>query len=649
MKLWEPSAERIAEANISRYLAWVKAKYAAPEEISAFYDWSVSNRDSFWESIWEFCRVTASKKSAEVYKPGENFRTGKWFPGARLNFARNLLSRRDQNTALIYWRESERVAEISYADLYRRVSSLARHWRSLGIKPGDRIAAVLPNCPEAVIGMLAASSLGAVWSSCSPDFGASGILDRFGQISPKILIYCDAYIFKGARLETTSKIKEISAALKNTEHFICLPLDPQSPDRRSPTDLIFHDLSSDKNPGELEFEELPFDHPLYIMFSSGTTGKPKCIVHGQGGTLIEHLKEHVLHTDLKESDVLFYQTTTGWMMWNWLVSGLSQGAALVLYDGAPFLDDGRILFRIAERERITIFGTNAKFIAALEKSGLRPKTEFNLESLKAVLSTGSPLLPEGFDYVYREIKSDVQLSSISGGTDILGCFALGCPILPVYRSELQMRSLGLKVQVYSENGQSIVGQKGELVCGAPFPSMPIGFYGDESGDKYESSYFKRFPGVWCHGDWVELTERGGMIFLGRSDTVLNPGGIRIGTAEIYRQVEKLSAVEDSVVVGQDWEGDVRVVLFVKLRSGENLSPALKKEISDLIRKEASPFHVPKFIIAVPDIPRTRSGKITELAVRDIINGLQPKNTEALANPEALNHFRNIPELRQSGS
>jgi acetoacetyl-CoA synthetase len=549
----------------------------------------------------------------------------------------------------VFWGEDRIKSRISHAELYAEVSRLAQALRAAGVKSGDRVAGYLPNIPGAVIAMLAASSVGAIWSSCSPDFGVQGVLDRFGQIEPKVLFAADGYFYNGKTINIVDRLKEISGNLPTLQTLIVVPYTIRDPDIGGIRNSVnVHDFMAAYSPREIAFAQLPFDHPLYIMYSSGTTGAPKCIVHGAGGTLLQHLKEHVLHTDVKPDDRVFYFTTCGWMMWNWLVSGLAAGATLLLYDGSPFAADGKILFDYADAERMTVFGTSAKYIDAAAKLGLEPHRTHKLAALRSMLSTGSPLVPESFDYVYRSVKSDFQLSSISGGTDIISCFALGNPLLPVWRGELQCRGLAMKVEVFDDAGCAVRREKGELVCCAPFPSMPIGFWNDPGGLKYRAAYFERFPGVWCHGDYVELTEHDGLVIYGRSDAVLNPGGVRIGTAEIYRQVERLDEVVESIVVGQDWppgkSGDVRIVLFVRLREGLNLDQALRDKIRTQIRDNATPRHVPAIIVQVADIPRTKSGKIVELAVRDVVHGRPVKNIEALANPQTLDLYRNLPEL-----
>lgn len=644
--LWTPSPEAISAANITRFARTVEARHpvALPDH-AALYDWSISDPEAFWSEVWAFAGIRASQKGATLLLDGDRMPGAKFFPEARLNFAENLLRRRDQEPALVFWGEDQVRRTVSYEELYLTVSRLAQAMRASGVKPGDRIAGFLPNIPEAVMAMLAAASLGAIWSSCSPDFGVQGVLDRFGQIEPKLLFTADAYLYNGKTHDCIRRVAEISAKIPSLEKVIVVPYIDRAPDIRPIAGATpLGEFIAPHPGGVIDFAQLPFNHPLYIMYSSGTTGVPKCIVHGAGGTLLKQLSEHLLHADVKPGERVFYFTTCGWMMWNWLVAALAAEATLMLYDGSPFHPGPEILFDFADAERINVFGTSAKFIDAVAKSGLRPAETHRLDSVRAILSTGSPLAPESFDFVYGHVKQDVCLASISGGTDILGCFALGCPALPVWRGELQCRALGLKVEVFDEAGRSIRGDKGELVCTAPFPSMPVGFWNDQDGSKYRAAYFDRFPGVWCHGDWVELTGHDGMIIYGRSDAVLNPGGVRIGTAEIYRQVEALDEVIESLAVGQEWEGDVRIILFVRLREGVLLDAALADKIKQQIRARTTPRHVPAKILAVKDIPRTKSGKIVELAVRSIIHGRPVQNRAALANPEALDQFMDLPEL-----
>ncbi|HET7765233.1 MAG TPA: acetoacetate--CoA ligase [Burkholderiales bacterium] len=648
--LWSPSQERIEDANLTRFARQaIRDWNLGFNDYPAFYRWTIESPEQFWETVWKFAGVRSRAKGSRVLVDGGRMPGARWYPEARLNFAENLLRRRDASTALVFWGENRVKRRLTHGELYDQVSRIAKGLRDLGVEPGDRVAAYLPNMPEAVTAMLAAASIGAAFSTCSPDFGVRGVLDRFGQISPKVLFAADGYFYNGKEIDSLGRVGEIAAGLASLKRVVIVPYVGDRPDaNRVPGGQRFDDFIAPKKGGDIRFEQLPFDHPLYILFSSGTTGVPKCIVHGAGGALLKHLCEQQLHCDIKPGDRLFYFTTLGWMMWNWLASGLASGATLLLYDGSPFVAEGRILFDYADAEGATHFGTSAKFLDAAAKAGVDPARTHRLEPLRTVLSTGSPLAPEGFDFVYRSIKRDVCLSSISGGTDICGCFVLGNPILPVWRGEIQCRALGLKVEVFDEGGRPVEGEKGELVCTRPFPSMPLGFWNDPGGEKYRAAYFERFPGVWTHGDWCELTVHGGMIIYGRSDAVLNPGGVRIGTAEIYRQVEQLDEVVESIVIGQTWPpgeiGDVRVVLFVKLRQGCELDDALIARIKSKIRENTTPRHVPAKVLQVRDIPRTKSNKIVELAVREVVHGRPVKNVEALANPEALEYFRNRPEL-----
>ena len=647
--LWQPSPERIDSAQVSRFMAKVSAEQALElGNYAALHRWSIEEPAAFWQSLWDFCEVRASAPPQEILVDADRMPGARWFEGARLNFAENLLRRDDDGTAVISLLETGARRELSWRELRSRVQALASRLRRDGIQPGDRIAGFLPNIEETVVCMLAATSVGATWSSCSPDFGFNGVLDRFGQIAPKVLFAADGYYYNGKACDCTERITAIAGAIESLEQVVVIDLLAPG-DRAGAHPLPDHATAFedylDADPLPLSFEQLPFDHPLYIMYSSGTTGVPKCILHGAGGTLLQHLKEHRLHADLREGDVFFYFTTCGWMMWNWLVSGLASGATLLLYDGSPFAQDGALLLDAIDSEGINIFGTSAKFIAALEKAGVKPAQGRSLASLRTILSTGSPLSPESFDYVYRDFKSDVCLSSISGGTDIISCFVGGCPILPVRRGEIQCAGLGMAVEIRNEDGEAVVGEKGELVCTRPFPSMPLGFWGDHDGARYRGAYFDNWPGVWAQGDYGEESPEGGFLIFGRSDAVLNPGGVRIGTAEIYRQVERVEEVLDSVVVGQEWGDDVRVVLAVVLAPGVQLDGALTERIKATIRRETTPRHVPAVIFQVREIPRTISGKVVELAVREVIHGRYVNNEDALANPEALEDFRDRPELR----
>jgi acetoacetyl-CoA synthetase len=648
LPIWRPSPQRVASAAITKFIREVNARYHSQlSDYPALHEWSVNQPERFWESVWSFCQVIGRQGSVTLQN-ADRMPGAKWFSEARLNFAENLLRRRDDTNALIFCGEGRMTTSITQAQLYAEVARTVAALREAGVVAGDRVAAYLPNMPHTIVVMLAAASIGAVFSSCSPDFGAQGVLDRFGQIAPKILFAVDGYYYNEKPLNTLDKLRDIAAQLPSVQRIVVIPYLTTEPNLaeipRAQSWLDF--MTPFENISEIEFAPLPFDHPLYVMYSSGTTGAPKCIVHGAGGTLLQHLKEHQLHTDIKPGDRLFYFTTCGWMMWNWLASGLASGATLLLYDGSPFAAGGRTLFDFVSRERVTHFGTSAKFIDALSKTDLRPRDEYSFDDLRTVLSTGSPLAPEGFDFVYQHIKADINLASISGGTDIISCFVLGNPQLPVYRGEIQCKGLGMAVDVFDEAGNSVRQTRGELVCTRPFPSMPIGFWNDADGAKYHAAYFARFPNVWAHGDYAEITVHDGMIIYGRSDATLNPGGVRIGTAEIYRQVEQLPEILESLVVGQDWQGDVRVILFVRLREHITLDEMLVARIKQTIRINTTPRHVPAKILAVKDIPRTRSGKITELAVRDIIHGRPVKNKEALANPEALQLFENLAELQQ---
>ena len=608
--------------------------------------YSVAAPEAFWSAVAEFAGLIGDGLDGPVLIDNEEMAGARWFPEARLNFAENLLRRRDASDALLFWGEDQFRRRLSHAELYDQVSRLARAMLAEGVVAGDRVAAVLPNMPEAVVGMLAAASIGAVWSSCSPDFGAAGILDRFGQIEPVLLIAADGHLYAGKSHDGLAKLAEVTRALPSLRRVIVVPHLSEAPDLDAvPGAVSWPDFLGRRAGGTIPFKRLPFHHPLYILYSSGTTGVPKCIVHGAGGTLIQHVKEHGFHCDIHQTDRVFYFTTCGWMMWNWLVTALASEATLLLYDGSPFHPDGAVLFDYADEEGMTLFGTSAKYIDALAKAGLKPRETHRLDALRTMTSTGSPLAPESFDYVYRDIKVDLHLASISGGTDLISCFVLGNPIGPVWRGEIQTPGLGMAVDVFDDDGRPVRGAKGELVCRRPWPSMPVGFWNDPDGAKYRAAYYERFQGVWHHGDYVAWTPHGGMIIHGRSDATLNPGGVRIGTAEIYRQVEQFDPVVESIVVGQDWQGDTRVVLFVVLRPGLTLDDDLTGKIKEAIRIGCSPRHVPARVIQVADIPRTKSGKITELAVRNVVHGQAVKNVEALANPQALDHFRDLAELR----
>jgi acetoacetyl-CoA synthetase len=612
-------------------------------DYGALHQWSVDNLEDFWAGIWNFVDIRASKPYTKVVDDPGKMPGAQWFPGSRLNFAENLLRFRDDKTALIFRGENSVRRTLTYKELYTATARIAASLKKMGIVAGDRVVGFMPNMPESIIAMLAASSIGAVWSSCSPDFGIKGVLDRFGQTKPRVLFTADGYFFKGKAIDSLARITEIIKDIPSIEQVVVVPYTQENPDLSSFTDaVLFQNFKGEET--EIEFSQLPFGHPLYIMYSSGTTGLPKCMVQSAGGVLVHHMKELVLHTDLKRDDTIFYYTTCGWMMWNWLTSSLATGATLVLYDGNPFHPEAEALWQMAQDEKITIFGTSAGYIAALKNAGVKPGKQFDLQQLKALLSTGSPLSEEDFKFIYSEIKEDMQLASISGGSDLNGCFALGNPMGSVYSGELQCLGLGMKVFAYDNNGEPVVGEQGELVCTAPFPSMPIYFWDDQDGKKYHAAYFEEYPGIWTHGDFIEITERGGVIMYGRSDATLNPGGVRIGTAEIYRLMEKMEEIDDSVVIGQEWNNDTRVILFVKMRPDFNLTDELKGRITKSIRSNASPRHVPAKIIETPDIPYTLNMKKVELAVKKMIHGKEVNNRDALKNPESLDFFADIEEL-----
>jgi acetoacetyl-CoA synthetase len=646
--LWKPSDDQIKKTNMYRFLTFINEKHDQSFfRYAQLHEWSINNISDFWAAFWEFAGIIHSKPYDEVIDDASKMPGARWFSGARLNFAENLLRYRDERVALSFNGEGREPLKMTYAELYDEVARLAKSLKDSGIQVGDRVVGFMPNMPQAIIAMLAAASLGATWSSCSPDFGIKGVLDRFGQIKPRVIFTANGYLFKGKNIDSLERISDILKQLPSIEKVVVVPYTEQRADiSKVPNAVHYADFLSAELNLKIDFEQLPFEHPLYIMYSSGTTGLPKCMVQSAGGILIHHLKELILHSDLKREDTIFYFTTCGWMMWNWLTSSLGVGATLVLFDGNPFHPHPGALWEMAQNEKITVFGTSAGYIAALINAGVKPGQTYDLTSLRAVLSTGSPLSIEGFDFVYDEVKKDIQLASIAGGTDLNGCFALGNPMEPVYAGELQSRGLAMDVRGFDLEGNELINEQGELVCCKPFPSMPIYFWDDPDGSKYHSAYFDVFPNIWRHGDFVTVTDRGGVVMLGRSDATLNPGGVRIGTAEIYRQVEQMEEIDDSVVVGQDWKNDIRVILFVKLAPGVELSDALQASIRQVIRTNASPRHVPAKIISIPDVPYTLNMKKVELAVKKVIQGQPVLNKDALSNPEALDYYADIPELQE---
>ena len=643
--LWTPRPERVARTRLTAFQRHLRERgEGGVTDYPSLYGYSVEHPDAFWREVWDFCEVIGERGDRVVVDlhlmPGARF-----FPDARLNFTENVLRQTGAGDALVFRDEAGRHrSRWSHDEVRREVARFAAALRAHGIRPGDRIGGYVPNFPEAIIAALGAAAVGAVWSSCSPDFGVQGVLDRFGQIEPRILVTTDGYLYGGKTHDLSGKVADVVERLPSLERVVIVPYVDPGKSVALRNAVNWNDFLHGHTE-ELQVERLPFNHPLYILYSSGTTGVPKCIVHGAGGTLIQHLKEHQLHCDIQPGDRVFYFTTCGWMMWNWLVTALASNATLLLYDGSPFHPDGRVLFDFADAAGMTLFGTSARFIDAVAKAGLAPIETHSLATVKTMTSTGSPLVPESFDFVYSRVKRDIHLASISGGTDIVSCFVGGDPNAPVWRGEIQARALGMKVDVFDEQGRPVTGEKGELVCTMPFPSMPVGFWNDPDGRKYRAAYFEAYPGVWRHGDWAEITEHDGVIIYGRSDAVLNPGGVRIGTAEIYRQVEQLDEILESIVIGQHWENDERIVLFVKLRDGVSLTADLEQRIRRRIREHATPRHVPARIVQVQDVPRTKSGKIVELAVRDVVHGREVKNREALTNPEALEQYRNREELR----
>ena len=641
--LWKP--KNTEETHFSRFIDQINSKYDTDlKTYSDLHNWSVDNISDFWEATLGYTEIIYSGHYDSVIDQ-TNIEPGiKWFSGLSLNFAENLLRYRDDRPAIVSKIEDHAAKTITYSQLFIEVEKLAASLKELGLKKGDRVAGFLPNIPEAVIAMLATTSIGAIWSSSSPDFGIKSVTDRFSQIEPKIIFSASAYTYSGKSFDSLDKLKEIIKELPTLQHIIIVDYLDVCPDiSEIPNSVTYEEMLSD-NPQPLTFESVPFDHPLYILYTSGTTGLPKSIVHGAGGTLIQHKKEFLFHCNVKREDNIFYYTTCGWMMWNWLVSFLSTGATIVLYDGSPFYPDPSAMWNLVDELEITTFGTSAKYIDACKNVDLAPKDFTNLPSLQTILSTGSPLVDESFDYVYDSIKPNVQLGSISGGTDLISCFALTSPVLPVYKGELQCRGLGMDVDAFDENGKSVRNIKGELVCKSPFPSMPVFFWKDDSGEKYRKAYFDKYPGVWAHGDFIEINERGGMKIFGRSDATLNPGGVRIGTAEIYRIVESFSEVSDSLVIGQEWKGDQRMILFLKISKSSDLDTTLANKIKQSIRSSCSPRHVPEIILPIKDIPYTISGKKVEIAVKKIIDGEDVVNRDALANPESLDLFVSIPEL-----
>jgi acetoacetyl-CoA synthetase len=639
--LWIPTENYKTDAKMYAFLTHIAETYNLHDHsYNTVYQWSINYIEEFWAEIWDFCKIKFSENYFNVVDDAKKMPGAKWFEGARLNFAENLLQRRDDHKAIIFWGEDSVRKEITYRELYEEVRKLAAALKKLGVEKGDRVAAFMPNMPETIIAMLATVSIGAIWSSTSPDFGIKGVLDRFSQIEPKVVFAADGYFYKGKAFDTQDKLKSIVSGLSAVEKVILAHYTGNVNEEIIPQAIGWNEFVADTDE-KLSFEQLPFDHPLYIMYSSGTTGLPKSIVHSAGGTLVQHLKELYLHCNINSKQTVFYYTTCGWMMWNWFVSSLATGATLVLYDGNPFYPGPDVLLKMADELKIDFFGTSAKYIAGLEAEGVKPKQISSFPDLKVIASTGSPLTNESFDYIYRDWKSDVQLSSIAGGTDIISCFMLGNPTLPVYKGEIQCRGLGMDVDSFDDDGKSVQAGQGELVCKSAFPSMPIYFWNDKNNLKYHNAYFDVYPNIWRHGDLIEINDHGGVVIYGRSDATLNPQGVRIGTAEIYRVVERIEQIEDAVVVGRKTDGDEQVVMFVQVKTGFELNDVLEKQIKNSIKTNCSPRHVPSFIFEVPDIPYTISGKKVELAVKNIINGQAVKNKDALANPESLEHFKGI--------
>lgn len=642
--IWSPSPERIERANLTRFMRFVRERHHAPvPDYPALHRWSVEYPENFWSAVWDFCDVRAERRATQILADGNLMPGAQWFIDARFNYAENLLRRDDASIAIIFRNERGERRTLTWGELRAEAARIADGLKAAGVVEGDRVAGFLPNLPETVIAMLATASLGALWSSCSPDFAASGVLDRFGQIAPKVLFAADGYQYAGKVLDCLPTVRAVKDKIASLERIVVIPYLDRQPAIAAIDKAVTWSSFGDAG-APLAFKQLPFEQPLFILYSSGTTGVPKCIVHSAGGALLQQLKEHALHSDMGPDDRFFYYTTCGWVMWNALVSGLGVGATIVLFDGAPLAPDPRILWRMAAEEHVTIFGTSPRFLTTCEQAGVRPREEFDLSALRTIISTGAPLNPASYRYVYRDVKDDVLLASITGGTDVMACFGGGCPIQPVYDGEIQALSLGMNTQVFDDDGHPVIDAQGELVCTEPFPSIPLGFWGDADGAKFRAAYFEHFPNVWRHGDFATITSRGGLIVHGRSDAVLNPGGIRIGTAEIYRQVEKIEEVAESVAIAQQWQGDVRIVLFVRLREGLALDESLREKIRSTIRANATPRHSPAKIIQAPDLPRTINGKLVELAVRNVVHRLPVKNTDALANPQALEFFRNHPEL-----
>jgi acetoacetyl-CoA synthetase len=644
--IWSPSPERIAAANITRFMQFARERHQAPlRDYPSLYRWSIEFPENFWSTLWDFMDVRATSKATRVLEDGNKMPGARWFIGARFNYAENLLRVTDDTPAIIFRNELGARRELSYTQLRAQVAQVADGLRKEGVTQGDRVAGFMPNVPETVIAMLATTSIGAVWSACSPDFGVSGVLDRFGQITPKVLFVADGYPYAGKTIDCLSTVRAVKEKISSIARVVVIPYLDSQPALDTVADSVaFAGFGSPD--AKLSFAQLPFEHPAFILYSSGTTGEPKCIIHSAGGALLQQLKEHALHSDMQRGDRYFYFTTCGWVMWNALAGGLATGATIVLFDGSPLQPDPRILWRMAEAEKISIFGTSPRFLTASEQAGIQPRIEFDLAALRTIISTGSPLTPRSYRYVYRDVKQDVLLASITGGTDIMACFAGGCPVLPVFDGEIQCLSLGMKVEIFDEAGQPLSGQQGELVCTLPFPSVPLGFWADADGSRFHATYFEQYPNVWTHGDFATITDHGGLIVHGRSDAVLNPGGVRIGTAEIYRQVEQIGEVAESIAIAQEWQGDVRIVLFVRLRDGMVLTDELRDRIRDTIRRNSTPRHVPAKIIQTPDLPRTVNGKLTELAVRNVVHGRPVKNTDALANPQALEYFRDLEALKE---